>query len=67
MKNYYCVNCRKFKSTVQVKRTDDTRTRFYVCKWCHSSNIYRTEDILTKLVNKTLTDDDLNGRRGSFL
>lgn len=67
MKKYYCPTCKQFKSRLQVQLTSDTRTIFLACKWCHKSNIYKTEDVIKKLIDKTLSDGDLNSRHGSFL
>ena len=58
MKKYYCPTCKRFKHRWQLKMQDDTRVCFLTCRWCHNRNIYSTEEILNKLVNKCLTDDD---------
>ena len=67
LKKYYCPNCKEFKSRLQLKREDDTRVTFFTCRWCHNSNIYSTEDILCKLIDKTLKEQDLNNKHGSYL
>lgn len=67
MKRYYCPNCKKFKNRLQLKKEDDTRVAYLTCRWCHNSNIYTTEDILHKLINKTLLDEDLSNKHGSYL
>lgn len=67
LKKYYCPNCKKFKNRLQLKREDDTRVVFFTCRWCHNSNIYNTEDILYKLIDKTLKEQDLNNKHGSYL
>lgn len=67
MKKYYCPTCKKFKSRWQIQRTDDTRTVFFTCKWCHNSNIYTTEDVINKVINKTLDKEDFSNRHGSYL
>ena len=67
MKKYYCPTCKKFKNRWQVQRTDDTRTVFLSCKWCHHSNIYKTEDVINKLIDKNLSEEDFNNRHGSYL
>jgi len=67
LKKYYCPTCKKFKSRLQLKRKDDTRVIYFTCRWCHNSNIYTTEDILHKLINKTLLDEDLSNKHGSYL
>ena len=67
MKKYYCPTCKQFKNRLQLKKTNDTRTAFFVCRMCHNSNIYRTEDVINKMLRKILNDDDFNDRHGSFL
>lgn len=67
MKKYYCPTCKQFKNRLQVQKTDNSRTAFLTCKRCHNSNIYKTEDIINKLIDKTLNDEDFNNRHGSFL
>lgn len=67
MKKYYCPTCKKFKSRWQLQKTDDTRTVFLTCKWCHNSNIYKTEDVMDKLISKTLSENDFSNRHGSWL
>ena len=57
MKKYYCTTCREFKSRWQIKKENDTRSYFFVCRWCHHANIYRAEDILEKVINKCLPYD----------
>lgn len=66
MKKYYCPTCKKFKHRWELKLEDDTRVAFLTCRYCHKSNIYTTEDVMTKLVNKTLIDEDFKNRYGSF-
>lgn len=66
MRNYYCPTCRRFKSRWQLKKENDTRVEYYTCKWCHNSNIYLTEDIIEKLIDKTLNPKDLSSKRGSM-
>jgi RNase P subunit RPR2 len=67
MKKYYCPTCKQFKSRWQIQRTDDTRTVFFTCKWCHNSNIYTTKDVISKLIDKTLSKNDFSNRHGSYL
>ena len=67
MKKYYCPTCKRFKNRLQLKKEDDTRTCWLTCRWCHHSNIYSIEDILEKLIDKSLTDEDLSHRHGSWL
>ena len=67
MKKYYCPTCKEFKSRRQLQRTDDTRSVFLTCKWCHNSNIYTTEDVVKKLIDKNLSENDFNNRHGSYL
>lgn len=59
MKKYYCPVCKKFKNRFQLKRVDDTREFWLTCRWCHSSNIQKTETLIKKLVDKILSDEDL--------
>lgn len=65
MKKYYCPKCKAFKYRCQLKKVDDTRGAWLACRWCHSSNIYTTEDVLQKLI--TNSDLDLDDKHGSFL
>lgn len=67
MKKYYCPTCKRFKNRWQLKKEDDTRVYYFTCKWCHNSNIYLTEDILEKLIDKNLVEEDLRHRHGSWL
>lgn len=67
MKRYYCPTCKEFKHRRQLKLVDDTRTAFYECKWCHNHNIYKAEDIMNKLIDKTLSKKDFKDRHGSWL
>ena len=69
MKKYYCADCKKFKNRYQLKRVDDTRVAFYECRWCHNHQIYKTEDIMHKLIDETLDEENdlLNSRHGSYL
>ena len=67
MKKYYCPNCKEFKHRWQLKREDDTLVAFFTCRWCHNSNIYLTEEILEKLIDKSLAEEDLCSRHGSWL
>lgn len=67
MKKYYCPTCKKFKNRMQLKKVDDTRVAFYECRYCHSHNIYTTEDVINKLISHTLAPKDLNNRHGSFI
>ena len=67
MKKYYCPTCNKFKSRWQLQRTDDTRSVFLTCKWCHNSDIYTTEDVINKLIDKTLSECDFNNRHRTYL
>jgi len=67
MKKYYCSKCKEFKNRLQLHKTNDTRVAYYVCRWCHNSNIYTTEDILKKMIENTLTDDELKNKHGSYL
>ena len=67
MKKYYCPNCKKFKSRLQLKREDDTRVAYFTCRWCHNSNIYTTENVLHKLIEKTCVNQDFNNKHGSYL
>ena len=67
MKKYYCPTCKRFKYRWQLKKEDDTRVYYFTCRWCHNSNIYLTEDILEKLIDKCFTDEDLSHRHGSWL
>lgn len=67
MKRYYCPTCKKFKYRWQLKRGNDTRVMFYTCRWCHNSNIYRTEDVINKLINNTLSEKDFSHRHGSWI
>lgn len=59
MKRYYCPVCKEFKNRFQLKRVDDTRIAWLTCRWCHSSNIYDAEELIKKLVEKTLSDKGL--------
>jgi hypothetical protein len=67
MKKYYCPTCKKLKYRWELQKRSDTRVSFLVCKWCHNSNIYKTEDVMNKLIDRTLTDKDFNNRHGSYL
>lgn len=67
MKKYYCPNCKEFKNRFQLKRVDDTRVAWLTCRWCHESNIYKTEDIIHKLIEKVLNEEDMSNKHGSFL
>ncbi len=67
MKKYYCPACGRFKNRFQLKRVDDTRIAWLTCRWCHTSNIYKTEDVIGKLVCKTLLAEDFDDKHGSFL
>lgn len=59
MKKYYCPVCNEFKNRFQLKMVDDTRMAWLTCKYCHSK-IYTTEDVLIKVIEKSLTNEDLN-------
>ncbi len=65
MKRYYCPKCKALKHRFQLKRVDDTRVAWLTCRWCHSSNIYTTEDVLLKLIESAKVD--FNKDHGSFL
>lgn len=67
MKKYYCPTCGEFKHRWQLKKVDDTRVAFYECRYCHNSNIYTTEDVMNKLINNTLHEQDFSARHGSWL
>lgn len=67
MKKFYCPTCKEFKYRWQLKGTNDTRVGFYICRWCHNSNIYSTESVLNKLIDKTLNEKDFSSRHGSWL
>ena len=67
MKKYYCPTCKRFKNRWQLKKENDTRICYFTCRWCHNSNIYLTEHILEKLIDKSLIEDDLCHRHGSWL
>lgn len=67
MKKYYCPSCGELKSRIQLKRKDDTRVAFYECRYCHSSKIYLTKDIIQILANKIDFNEVYTGRHGSFL
>ena len=67
MKKYYCPTCKEFKYRWQIKREDDTMTRYFTCRWCHNSNVYLTEDVIGKLIEKSLADKDFRDRHGSWL
>lgn len=67
MKKYYCPNCKKFKSRLQLIRKNDTRVAYFTCGRCHNFNVYTTEDVLYKLMNKTSLDQELSSKHGSFL
>lgn len=67
MKRYYCPTCKEFKYRFQLKRVDDTRIAWLTCRWCHNSNIYKTEDIFGKLIEKSLDEKDFSSRHGSFI
>lgn len=67
MKNYYCPVCKQFKNRLQLKKQDDTRVAYLTCRYCHSSNIFTTEDIMKKLISRSLLQEDLNSKHGSYL
>lgn len=67
MKKYYCPTCKKFKNRRELQKNNDGRVSFFTCRWCHNSNIYKTEDVMCKLINKILTNSDFNNRHGSWL
>lgn len=50
MKKYYCANCRNFKSRLQLKMVDDGRLGYLTCRWCHKSNIYKTDNLILELI-----------------
>lgn len=49
MKKYYCATCNKFKNRLQLKREDNCMVSWLTCRWCHTSNIHTTEEILEKV------------------
>lgn len=65
MKRYYCPECKAFKYRFQLKRVDDTRVAWLTCRWCHSSKIYTTEDVMLKLIE--VSELDFGKDHGSFL
>lgn len=67
MKKYYCPTCKKFKHRWQLKKVDDTRVAFYECRCCHNHNVYKTEDVVDMLIDRTLSEKDFNNRHGSWI
>lgn len=59
MKKYYCPICKTFKSRWEV---EDKGTYYGYgwtsCKYCHHK-VIDTETLIQKLIEKTLTDEDL--------
>lgn len=50
MKKYYCSKCQKFKSRFQLRMVDDGRLGKLTCKWCHESDIHKTDDLMIELI-----------------
>lgn len=42
---FYCTTCKKFKHRWEVRCKDNTRSYWYVCKWCHNP-VDSTVDII---------------------